>query len=166
MDVNYTNSDYCLKYDLMFLWIVQTPLSLSLSLSLQFPIHNTVDYNNDLEIYCYEGAQPLSPEGLANVWSSLHIRVECENPDYVQLLFSNTSVNIMESENILRYPTDGNTTFSHEVAPYNVFCVGVKYSGRDYVNYELYADVSLAWRFPVLLVIGVILFFNARTLSR
>ena len=144
----------------------QLSLSHHLSLSLQFPIHSTVDYDNDLEVYCYEGAQPFSPQGLANVWSSLHIRVKCENPDYIQLLFSNTSVDIIESENVLRYPNDGNVTFSHEVAPYNVFCVGVKYNGRDYVNYKLYGDVSLSWRFPVLLVTGAMLFFNARTMSR
>lgn len=140
--------------------------SLSLSLSLQFPIHNTVSYDHDLEVYCYEGSEPLSPQGLARVWSALHIRLKCEIPDYVQLLFSNTSVNIIDSENVLRYPNDGNVTFSHDEPPYNVFCVGVKYNGRDYVNYELYADVSLEWRFPLLLVIGAMLFFNAKTLSR
>lgn len=132
----------------------------------QFPIHNTVDYDHDLEVYCYEGAEPLSPEGLARVWSALHIKVMCEIPDYVHLIFSNTSVGILDSENVMRYPSDGNITFSHDEPPYNVFCVAVKYNGRDYVNYELYADVSLEWKFPVLLVIGATLFFNAKTLSR
>jgi hypothetical protein len=132
----------------------------------QFPIHNTVDYDNDLEVYCYEGAEPLSAEGLSWVWSALHITVKCENPDYVQLLFSNTSVDIVNSENVMRYPSDGNVTFSHDESPYNVFCVGIKYNGRDYVNYELYAYVSLEWRFPILLMTGATLFFNAKSLSR
>ena len=147
------------------------PLSLSLSplppsLSLQFPFLNTVDYDHDLDVYCYEGADPLSPQGLAMIWSALHIKVKCENPDYVQLLFSNTSVDIVDSENVICYPSDGNITFSHDELPYNVFCVGVKYNGRDYMNYELYADVSLEWRFPILLMIGAAMFFKARALSR
>lgn len=100
------------------------------------------------------------------MWSTLHIKVKCETPDYVHLIFSNTSVDIVNSENVLRYPNDGNITFSHDEQPYNVFCVAVKYNGRDYVNYELYADVSLDWKFPVLLGIGATLFFYARTLSR
>ena len=137
-----------------------------ISLCLQFPIHNTVDYDHDLEIYCCEGPEPLSPQGLANVWSGLNIKVKCENPEYVTLLFSNTSVDIIESEDTLRKPNLGNDTFSYEVAPYNVFCIGVNYNGRDYVNYELYAEVVFMWRFPVLLLIGEVLLFNAQSMSR
>ena len=125
-----------------------------------------MDYENDLEVYCYEGAEPLSLPGLANAWTSLHIRVKCENPDYIQLLFSNSSVDMFETLDTLSYPNDGNITFFHEVPPYNVFCVGVKYNGRDYVNYKLYADLVFMWRFPVLLLVGIVLFFCAPSMSR
>ena len=66
----------------------------------------------------------------------------------------------------MRTPSDKNVTFSHGELPYDVFCVGVKYNGRDYVNYELYADVSWEWQFPLLLVIGAAMFFSAKALSR
>ena len=132
----------------------------------QFPIHNTVDYDHDSDIYCYEGAEPLSPHGLASIWLGLHIEVKCDFTEDMMILFSNKSSDILESEDRLNLLDAFNDTFSHYSSPYNVFCVGVKYDGRDYVNYELYAGLEFMWRFPILLVVGMALLFNARTMSR
>ena len=133
----------------------------------QFPIRNTVDYSNYLEVYCYDGPEPLTSKGLSNSWHSLHIVIKCETSDYITILFSNSSVDIEESVDKLTYLDASNgTTFSRYVKPYNVTCVGVMYSGRDLVNYKVYAELEFMWRFPILLTVGVFLLFNARPMSR
>ena len=64
------------------------------------------------------------------------------------------------------YRDASNRTFYHLAKPYNVFCVGVLYNGRDFVNYDFYAKLELMWRFPALLAVGVFLLFNAKAMSR
>ena len=140
---------------------------LSFSLS-QFPIHNSVDYSNYLSVYCWDGPKPFSVKGLVNIWHSLSINIRCnKDAKYVTILFSNTSLDIEDSENKLTYSDSINgTSFYHYAKPYNVLCTGVMYSGRDAVKYMLYADLVFMWRFPILLTVGLFLLFHARNMSR
>ena len=133
----------------------------------QFPIHSSVDFDNYLEVYCYDGPEPFSVKGLATVWYGLQVVVKCkQDVRNVQIFFSNKSSEIDQSEDKLTYRDALNRTFYHIAKPYDVFCVGVLYSGRDFVNYDFHARLEFMWRFPVLLAVGVVLLFKARNMSR
>lgn len=54
------------------------------------------------------------------------------------------------------------------LSPYGTSCIGVRHSGevRSAVHYRLTAREKLLWWFPLLLAVGVLLFFSASRLSR
>ena len=64
--------------------------------------------------------------------------------------------------------SDLNNTNVLYLSPFNVTCIGVRHSGRVYdrVGYKLEVAEVLMYRYPALLVFGILLLFSAPSLGR
>ena len=127
----------------------------------QLPLHRTVPTSAEaFHVYCYKGPHPQTPSALLHVWDTIEISVATsKGVPPVQLV-------PMEYNN-----TQGNAGGSHlSLSPVGESCVEVKRADHtpssDGNEYVLMATRSLSLHYPLLLAIGLALFFVAPSLSR
>ena len=131
------------------------------------PIRSTIEYGSYPDVYCYEGTNPYSLNGLLLVWHSLHINILTSSPEGMSLVLDNNTDAIIKSFKT-NAVDDINATEGIYLSPYQLHCIGMKHSGavRNVVPYAFNAQLKLLPHFPIMLLVGVFLLFAAPSLSR
>lgn len=120
-------------------------------------------FEPDLQIYCYRGQS----KSIAAIFQSLRFRINIDNDDFVQ--FEGDS-----ADDVKTHYDNQRTIFSFNVMnvgkkklikidPFNQTCIGIETAHNYTVNLNM---VRIDLGKVILLVVGLLLFFYARTLSQ
>lgn len=113
-------------------------------------------------LYCYRGVDRASLEGLQRIWSGLNVKLyEFEKLIIVVGNSTENTEKALEAEYDIK-----DKEFKIELSPYINQCVGLKSVNEDDTNVTLDVKSQVVLRLPILLVVGLFLFYAAHTLSR
>ncbi len=129
----------------------------------RFPLHDHVSPGYPV-LYCYQGVQRFTIEGLQKAWSGLDISVS--EFDKLVIVVGNSTENtnklLLGASN---YDAE-NREFRLISSPYLTQCLGAKSASGGTENMTLDVRSRVLLYLPGLLAIGLLLFYSAHTLSR
>ena len=114
--------------------------------------------------YCYHGYNEYTVPGLLRLWHNLAVKVVAKPPDSLIVTLGNSSkaAKSKEAEIHTSYTNETRTVY---LSSFGVSCVGLKCGFKD-VSYTLWTQEVVMWRYPVLLLTGIILLYLAPLLCR
>ena len=134
---------------------------------MQVPLHGDLVEWDLVHSYCYHGYNEHTLPGFFHQWHEMVITVTGNPPHGVTITLGNTSQSVRnEDANVCTSHSNKSRTI--QFPPYGVSCLGIRYSRveRPKVHYELEAEERIALRYPVSLVIGLVLLFGAPSMCR
>ncbi len=133
--------------------------------SLQrFPLHDTV-YKGSPVLYCYRGLDRASVEGIQSIWTGIEIKIYEFNK--LMIIVGNSTESTEKSLVTIGNYDVKEDKFGLVWGPYDHQCMGLKCVGSER-DAGLTLDVKsrVLLHLPVLLMVGLSLFYAAHTLSR
>ncbi len=129
----------------------------------RFPLHDQVTPYHPV-LYCYQGVQRYTVEGLQKAWSGLEITIS--EFDKLVIVVGNSTENtvnlILGASN---YDAEEGE-FRLVASPFLTQCLGARSASGGAENMTLDVRSRVLLYLPGLLVIGLFLFYTAHTLSR